>query len=421
MTLVIPPVTLVDKSAMARFPHVRPQLQQLLNTLYVEAVRQRRSVVLLSDVGMAHALWGRREQWPQRWRTTLKTLLRAMSGRFIESAIWLRQPRRCARECLWHERDERHQHAELHLAEGFLGDLEYYSCKEHLVRGRRIREFDFGGLPDDREAKAHLKAAWKVQQIAYLHGPALVYGNARWSGLSQIELKVWQAVFAELTTAGSSRRPDRAQVLSGRVCPLLPEQPHVAFTGNFRGKRRNGGAGYRLIGSANRGWLHKAGFGTVAKRRPRDPANLRQTRVFLDGLRKLEQKFGIVMAGHLQRDWMDGPEMLALASSSSSRAWRRLEELRLCVFAPETYLEKVDTYFRLRGAVARQVGQRPLAARVEASGLRKQEIARHAGISPSALSDFISGRRGWPERVSTAVHSLLDELENSADLHISPS
>jgi len=291
-----------------------------------------------------------------------------------------------------------------------LGYIERHYVQPTKLLDRQARKYDFEKRKDTEMAK-EIRASWRAGRLAYLHGPVLVYGPAAWSGLSEWELDVWQGLFAELTKHAKSARPDRARVIRYPNCPLLPDGPHVTFAGNFRTKEQHGGRGFRLIGPTNRGWLSKAGINLRNERQPLAMDNRVPVREFLRALAGLEEKFGATAAGRLGETWLNSTAMLALVNSQSEAEWTALMDLRLRVYAPTDYLDRVLTYFRKQGGFAETRKRARLAVRINGCGMKKKEIAQQVGISPSALSQFLSGRRAWPARVREALETLLEASE----------
>lgn len=168
--------------------------------------------------------------------------------------------------------------------------------------------------------------------------------------------------------------------------------------------------GYRLIGETNRGWLYKTGFSLRKSGRPLDIDNRPCIRDFLRPLQQLEQKFSLTAATSMNGKWLGIDTLLQLANSRSRADWNMLMELRVCVFAPEDYLDRIQTYFRKQGRFPATSSSDSLAFRINTSGMKKKEIAELIGISPSALSEFLSGRRNWPKEVAKRLEGVLSDV-----------
>lgn len=392
---------------------------QVLFLIHAEILRQRRSAVLLADVQIAEIIWGDRSRWPRNWKQDVESQLSSLPSQLVEA--WWKPDGDCSGTCPLNGSGERHRHLLVVSADNFLGAVECYRSSEHTIdSGEReygVRTYDFsarasqpsseewndGTLTSPREVMLESR---KNGRIAHLYLPLLVFGPARWSGLSKDELSAWHAVFNEITKSRRSQRIDRAMVVDGTVCPLLPLGPHVVFGGN--GEKTLAGHGYRIVGAAGRGWLFKAGFTVDAD--PDSPANRPAVRKFLTALEHIAPKFHLTVAGEFRERWFDITMLCNLASSKSSSAWSCLRQVMLRVFADEDYLQKVDGYLQIQGEfTARTLPSDVLSARIIASGVTQREVAAELGISPSSLSDFLGGRRPWPDRIRSHLEKHFEE------------
>ena len=403
---------LIDLASMRKLAEQPPRVRQLLHLVQAEVVRQRYSAVTIPDVVIAEAVWGDRTRWPKRWRRDVKKLVSTLPKDLVEHTEWRpvsvvqqhgervvrKRQNMCPDRCPLHGTDTAHRHVVVFAAEMLLGLLEHHRIDALGILGRPSRQYDFCN-PSDNDAAEAISAAWREGRLAYLHGPALIYGPAAWTGLSGTELSVWQAVFRELTRHAKSSRPDRARVMRHANCPLVSDEPHVVFAGNFKTKEQAGSRGFRIIGPTNKGWSKKTGIEIPRAERPLSIDNRPVAQDFLHALAGLESKFSLTAAGRLGEAWLGCKAMQKLANSRSPAEWTRLMDARLRVFAPHDYLDRIQAYFRQQGGFAPETEQLPLAVRINASSLTKKEIAEAAGITPSALSEFLSGRRPWPDRV----------------------
>ncbi|QDT64779.1 hypothetical protein [Calycomorphotria hydatis] len=408
------------RNLMALASHPR-RIRQILHLVQVEVVRQRCSAVTLPDTVMSEIIWGESSLWPKRWRRDLKTLISKLPKELIEHAEWRpvyvidrkgdrevrRRQNKCPDRCPLHGSDIPHCHLVVFATQRLTGALEHHRIGELPILDRPSRKYNFG-TTSDSEIVAEIKNTWKEGRFIYGHGPAMVFGPAAWSGLTATDLDVWQAIYGELTRHARSSRPDRARVFTTQSCPLLPNSPYVVFAGNFKTQKEAGGAGYRLIGLKNTGWLRKAGVKIQNTQCPMSVANRPFVRKFLHALANIESKFQLTAAGQLQEKWLNSEAMLNLANSRSRSEWKALMDVRLRLYAPEDYLDIIQTYFRTQGGFAADDDKPSIAVQINASSLNKKDIAAAANISPSALSEFLAGRRAWPQQVRRDIESILE-------------
>ncbi|MBR9803264.1 hypothetical protein GYB59_16945 [bacterium] len=412
---------LLDRKTILALASCSPRVRQILHAIQAEVVRQRYSAVLLPDTAIAEIVWGGASRWPKRWRRDLRILVSKLPPEFVEHAdwrpVWSREERGrkvirrrqnvCPNRCPLHGSDVPHRHLLVYATEELMGAVEHYRTCAIQVLGRGCRQYDFSH-PNDKDVAAEVKSQWKDGRFVYAHGPALVYGPASWSGLSSNELLIWQAIFGELTRNRRSSRSDRARVFAHPNCPLVPDGPNVVFAGNFRSSQQAGGQGYRIVGQTNRGWLRKAGLEIRDRQRPMAITNRPCVREFFLALTGLESKFHLTAVGRLGDEWLSSEAMAKLARSRSRAEWTGLMNLRLRVYAPEEYLERIRAYFQKQGGFADAENKPALAIRINSSPYKKKEIAEAAKISSSALSEFLAGRRSWPVRVRDAIESYLE-------------
>lgn len=384
----------------------RPRMRDWIRMVaHLAITTQKTSAFVVPDVLLAQVLWGRRERWPKRWRRQL-----------LRTTKLKRMVRKCPPTCPLHDRaDVPHRHFPSSGAmepKKFIGRLHFF----HLEEAEGVYKYDFRGGKSHHPHPA--KRAYNQGLINYckrrgwffhIYLPAWLFGPTT---LKAGPCRILQALTRELTRdrAGGTARPDRAEILSGKVCPLLDQQQkYVAFAGNGRkGREQFHGQGYRLTT-----WMERAAYAT-----PKDGLSWDEARRFLKDCQTLHAPFGIEVVGyHPQKEeWQPLERMVEFTRMPAGRQW--LKKCRLLVYGPEEYLQQWRQEFaRQRGfsfipggwkAVlsgakgfsneAKITSALELHTWMRQNGLTDRELAQQLGVSQATVSYQHSGSRPWSRR-----------------------
>jgi hypothetical protein len=449
--------------------------EQLLWAVHAAVLMQRRSVVLLPDVGLGEVVWGGdRAAWPDNWRGSIADVLGSLTQLHLAvlqvgGGAWkpqftmrsvavasfedLERNRKqggfCRPACPLWNRPEPHDHFLVQIGYGFLGLLENFAVRDQ----QGARQFDFAQKrPAGEEGKA-LVAARKRGEIVPVHLPTKVFGPSAWSGLTGGQRGILTALVREVTRVrkkGQTDRRDRADVLAGNrvpdargrrqvVCPLLrPDGRYVAFNGN--GLRR--GLGYLVVGRKRQGWLARCGYvgGTEINTTWAGKHGVgRTTRQFLGELDELAGLLGLTVVGLAPTTgaWLTLAQARELAALPNGL--KALSQIHLRVYGPEDYLDRWRCLFAERGgfsaipgadgpAVLADADALPadggvgLKVRLRRAGLSQDDLARHLGVTKSFVSMLLTGKKAWPagmrERAEAFVSGTVapDEVGRSENL-----
>ena len=333
---------------------------------------------------------------------------------------------RCRPGCPYWDKGVKHDHFLIEVSSGFLGVLERFGLPGSKSK---MRTFNFVELPEDEAARKSIQEARKEGRIITVNVVAAMLGPARWAKLSGLQQRIVQALTREITRAKNSSRPDKAAIVQNgrvpgsqgeptRVCPdLQSHRCYVAFNGNGRRK----GQGYTLFGAKGRGWLHK--FGLM----PEQNADAGEVRALFKELNLWREAIGLVVVGyHPKRDkWLKWSELKAMATGQSPQVNSMLISLHLRFYAPEDYLDRLRNYFAERGGFATndEGASKPqsslfdddLLIRIRKIGIRNKDLASKLGVSPSFVSQLMTGQCSWPQNRRDHVEKLLSEIEPKED------
>jgi hypothetical protein len=439
---------------MARQLRLYQRAEQILWAIHLAVMNQGSSTVLLPDVQLGQIIWGGdRASWPSDWRGQIMSVLKSLMSlraevlklspcewrprvgatsvavAYAELLALTRPQQDICRECcpMW-GRPERHNHVLIQVGLGFLGVL------ENFMTGSPDwgRTYDFTSTPKDEQGKL-IREARRAGQIIPINAPTAILGNAKWSPLKGAPGRIVQALVREVTRIPRGHRSEpsgRPEVLVGNqtpgvkpntrvTCPLLvADGRYVTFGGN--GHRA--GMGYTIIGKQGNGWLSKCGFSV-----PDDASALRKTtKDFLANLAKLTEILGLIVvglqptAGGIQ--WLSIGDLCRMARSGA--CWRALTAVHLRVYSPEDYLARIRNCMEQAGrftvipggdednvpvaAVAAGQGS-DLAGSLARLNITQTEIAERLRIKQPSVSDFVNGRRPWPDWVRQGVQELIAE------------
>lgn len=189
-----------------------------------------------------------------------------------------------------------------------------------------------------------------------LYLPPLLLGTV--AGLFRHEIRALLGITNELS--GSKREPRiisnaivrnnrRTTRDGGMFCPLLdPGKDYVAFGGN----RRNG-AGYRLFGDTNQGWIHRLGFWDAYRIKGRRQKSFRmKVAKFIFGslFADLPQELHITVAAYHagENQWKGLSDLQLACRSEAGFSW--IDKSTIRFFAP------ADWCFQWRSYLSNQLG-----------------------------------------------------------------
>ncbi len=422
--------------------------EQMLWLIHQAVMMQRNSVVLLPDVMLGQVIWGgARKQWPQDWRRevlrTLKSLTFLRSEVFrLSGAGWCPQfgahsvavsyveqldvthpEEDYCRPCCWlWNSTVRHHHLLVQIGYGFLGVLEKFAASG---ADAEPRTYDFNKSGDDEDGN-ELKEVQQTGQIITVSSPTAILGPAKWSGLTETGVRIFQALIGEVTRPerGKARRPDKGEVFTGNMvpgldrkssirCPLLrPEDRYVAFGGN--GGRR--GMGYTIAGGDGQGgWLAKCGYVTAGNKMDL----LRSIRSFLRELGDIAKIMGLIVTALEPGTarWLSLADLIH--NARHRQGLPTLLRVHLRVYGREDYLARCRDHFARQGKFAEISGAgvpstvensniaSPLAVRIQQAGIRQVELARLLRISQPRVSQLVNSARPWPRPYQRRVEELI--------------
>lgn len=423
--------------------------EQLLWAIHAAVLMQRRSIVLLPDVGLGEVVWGGNQaSWPKNWRGSLGDILESLTKLHmamlqVGGTLWepqftmrsvavasyenLERTRQrkgfCRPGCPLWNRPEPHNHFLIQIGYGFLGLLEQFSIRDD----GQLRLFEFKQRKIRGEKDDVLLTAQKRGEFVQVHLPTKVFGPSPWSQLTGGHRGIIQGLIREVTrvqTKGNSPRRDRADLLVGNlvpniqgqreiVCPLLLGiGRYVAFNGN--GFRR--GQGYLIVGRRKRGWLARCGYlsniDVEGKSVSRITIN-RITRQFLSDLADVGQILGLTVVG-LQATtggWLRLDQMREIAEVSGDL--KALNQIHLRIYGSEDYLDRYRRVLEVRGDFSVIPGADSslilvdsnvllndpgvdLKVRLQRAGLSQEDLATFLGKSKPFISQLLSGKKQWP-------------------------
>lgn len=416
--------------------------EQCLWAIHREVLRQRCSKIQIPDVLLRQLVWGGElRPWPKNWRAELFEVLRSLSrvrfyslrpnGDRIElGAEWvliagvedgrLERPfaDECSDFCPLNGGDVGHNHFVVHIGPGFLGVLEAFCIND----GPDFRRYDFN--PAYENTPKSVVDARKAGRIKSISGPLKMIGTASSSPLTRRQQKLLTGMLAETTRATNSKRPDRARIIYGDQvvgvrrgetiqCPgLESKNRYVTFGGNgFRA-----GMGYRIVGTNDRGWLHKCGYALPEK----DGQLSVQVRRFLDDLIELSTALDLRVFGFLPKEsrWIDLQTMRRRAEGN--RGWTNVDSVHLRIYAPADVHDRLRrllqaSHFAPTRESSSQIAEldsttehkQPLSQLMTECGVTQQELAERLGLSASFVSQVLSGNKSWPADRQQAARDIL--------------
>lgn len=446
--------TTLSLQGRARQLRLAARAEQLLWAIHWAVLNQNRSVVLLPDVLLGQVVWGGdTERWPQDWRGDLMHTLYSLTDLRLEvlrlssegwrprlgmhsvavatvEQLWVTRPKEdyCRPCCPMWGSSHVHRHLAIQAGYGFLGAMEHFAVGEEAT----CRSYDFKTVPDT-EAGEELLEARNSGRMVSISAPTALFGPAKWSGLSDGQRAVIQALFGEVTRPippATSTRPDHAYVghgnkVSGLIarsrvaCPMLDARGrYVAFNGN--GKRW--GMGYLIVGVDGRGWLEKCGHEV-----PAEPIELgREIRSFLGHLQEVGEVLGLTVAGLTPGgDWLELSPLIAMARTRHNL--EKLLAVHLRVYGPENYLGRCRAHLSETGHFGQILGgdsdgdgdghgdNQPdgapgftdLATRIRMAGIRQADLAKALEVSQPYVSRLMTGNQQWPERHRQRAEAML--------------
>lgn len=337
----------------------RPKLGGGLGWLiHAEVLRQGRSEIVLPTTYVAHCIWGAGER-PAKWLRVARNALKQRSGGTSHAFCHLEQRahkdkigamrKGCPEACPLHGTQTAHGHFVIRMDPANLGALKNFCIG---VDDRGVHYYDFrvnplnSKIPD--KAKDKIKELRQDGKIISLYVPSRLLGQSPLVNLASGPRQILNAITREVTRSRSSKRADRAQLVTRKDCPLLPDgQKFVAFNGNGSHKRPEmHGRGYRLEGKTGKGWLYRIGHHI-----PQDSkAKWEVIRTFFADLKSIKEPFGLSAFGHHaacaragEQAWRSLGELIQMTRSNAGRAWLRGCTIR--IFAPEDYLIRWRRYF----------------------------------------------------------------------------
>ena len=330
---------------------------------------------------------------------------------------------------MWNSR-ERHSHFVIQVGLGFLGVL------ENFVTGtiEEGRTYNFSQTPKDDQGETIL-AARKAGHIITVNAPVAMLGQANWSPLRGTPAQIMQALVREVTRTRGGRGSESSGrprvVIGNRVPGIRPQSlvqcPYLGFNGHyvvFGGNGRRAGMGYTIVGKKGKGWLSRCGFQTLD-----DIPSLRKaTMKFLAGLSTLAHLLDLKVVGLLPTadnfQWRSLDELLGMAGSKA--CWPKLAAVHLRIFGPENYADRIRACLAEAGGFALlpngagdgktntpASSDSDLVVSLARWKITQTEIAKRLGITQPSVSDFMHGRRRWPERVRQEVGKMI--LERAAE------
>lgn len=437
---------------VARQLRLYTRAAQMLWAIHQAVVSQRCSTVLLPDVLLGQLIWGgARASWPSDWRGEIMSVLKSLMSLRSEvlrlsptewkprvgaasvavagvRLLGIEHPEEdiCRDCCPLNNSQQRHSHIVVQVGLGFLGVLENFMT-EDVPWGRT---FDFVNVPEGDRGKL-IQDARKTGAIVTVNAPVALLGPAKWSPLKGAPARILQALIRETTRARRRNRSEsgKPQLVKGNLVPgtrlrvlikcslLKANGRYVVFGGN--GSRA--GMGYMIVGKQGTGWLARCGYEV-----PEDIDSLRRTvKDFLADLHKVAELLGLVVVGFQpskQQTWLSIDELCSMAGSPG--CWSALTAVHLRIYAPEDYLERMRACLEKAGGfeavcdansiennhdesnIGGGLGA-DLAMEIARLKIRQKEIAMRAGITQSSVSQFLNGRRPWPDRVRKEIETMI--------------
>jgi hypothetical protein len=443
--------------------------EQILWAIHAAVLMQRRSIVLLPDVGLGEIVWGgNRDAWPDNWRGSLTDVLGSLSQLHlavlqIADTEWrpqftmrsaavaffedLERNRKrkgfCRPGCPLWNCPEPHNHFLIQIGYGFLGLLEKFAI--HDAQG--TRQFDFTQKKPRGEQGSVLTAARKQGRVVPVHLPTKVFGPSGWSQLSRGHCGLIQGLVREITRVqkkSDTTRRDRADIRIGNrvpdvrghhevLCPLLQASGrYVGFNGN--GLRR--GLGYLIVGrKKDRGWLARCGYVRAGDSKEKWTGRKgigRLARRFLRELNEVAGLLGLTVVGLVRTtgSWLTLAQVQEIAALSNGL--KSLDPIHLRIYGPEDYLDRCRHVLAERGSFSAIPGADDsqtqmdadallldagvdLRVRLQGAGLSQDDLARHLGKSKSFISQLLSGKKNWPagmrERAQAYIASVIPIAE----------
>jgi hypothetical protein len=423
--------------------------EQLLWAIHAAVLMQRRSVVLLPDVGLGETLWsGDRARWPDNWRGSLVDVLNSLTQLHVAmlrvgGVAWRpqltmrsaavasfedlernrKQQGLCRPVCpLWNQA-QAHGHFLIQIGYGFLGLLEAFAVRDN----QGVRQFNFKqNKPQGEEGKVLVEAR-KKGQLVPVHLPTKVFGPSEWSRLTCGHRGIIQALVREVTRVhkkGEAKRLDRAHVRVGSlvpdargrreiVCPLLQAGGrYVGFNGNGQFE----GLGYQVVGRKDKGWLARCGYVRAVQADAEWAGKKgigRITRRFLAELEEVAELLGLTVVGLARRteSWLTLAQVREIAELSDGM--KSLGQVHLRIYGPEDYLQRLRRALEERGDFSvipggdgppippegdalLGDGGGDLRVQLRQAGLSQEDLARHLGVSESFVSQVLNGKKQWP-------------------------
>jgi hypothetical protein len=400
---------------------------RLLWLVHSEVIRTRSTEIRIPTKYIRDMVWG--DGFPKRWRQDLRTILSSVSALHIsdekndsgsiakfddKTSILTHfnisnrgKNTECTRKCRFADR-QRHEHSQIIVGLGFLGEIERLSNGSGSGGNRKIR---LPSYDDDkkslRENEKLLRKIGKSGRVSSIFMPAILGARDSIHVLSTSQRILFHNIFRERTRVAKKQKRAVAEteVISGNMltspsptrngrkaspirCPYLADsKQYVGFNGN----RVLKGKGYKVST-----WSERMGYVSPAE--------------FFDDLGHLVHFFDliVVIVDPKSLSWID----LAQAQNQYSSRRSDIERRHLRIYSETDFESRwcAKLGWRNDELSSDEISRHALVDLIHNSEYSNSYWAESLEIDPSTLSKVVRGVRQCPQ-------SLLANFNNLVETH----